>query len=193
MPRSFIAIEFPLDIQNQLLTGISALKNAFPPPAIRWVRAGNIHMTMKFLGEVDLDGLARLAGEVQSHVKGQDPFNLGFSELGLFPERGLPRTLWVGVQPVPGLLTLNSAIETACEISGHALETRPFSPHITIGRISDRFQASRSQDLVAAAGRVDLSGMHPVEVSSVKIFKSDLRPEGPTYSILHSIHFSSTR
>lgn len=189
MPRSFIAIEFPIEIQNQLLVAISGLSNAFPPPTLRWVKTGNIHLTLKFLGEVDMKGLAQFASAIQDKVNGLTPFILSFSELGLFPGRGLPRILWIGIRPVPELTTLNASIESAAEQLGHDRETRPFSPHLTIARVGDRFQSSRSQELVLAARQVDLSRIPSIEVNSVVLFKSDLHPEGPVYSILNSIHF----
>lgn len=125
--RLFIAIEIP----DEQKWRMGKLRSEIP--GARWVPAGQIHLTLAFLGEVDEESTARLIielGKIQA-----SPFNLTFSEAGCFPDRHHPRVLWAGLRQEPALTRLAAAINSVVRGSGIPLDERPFSPHITLARL----------------------------------------------------------
>lgn len=129
MHRLFIAIDLPEDINNSL-TAIS-----FGLPGARWVAREQIHLTLRFIGEVDgsmfqdiLHGLAGILG---------NPLRLTIRGLGFFPPRGRPRVLWAGLEPSDDLCILKGKIDRRLAELGLAPEGRKFSPHITLARLRD--------------------------------------------------------
>jgi len=187
--RSFIALEFPSFIQDAIIWQTTNLIKQFPNPIIRWVKPGNIHLTLKFLGDIvqsDLEDLARsLANEAQ-RVK---PFSISFTKLGIFPNPKKPRIIWIGVDSPPILGDFQSKIESLASRQGILIEQRPFSPHITLGRISDRNSFLNIENLIFGINSINVSTIEKVNINSIKIFKSDLKPDGPIYTAIYNIPF----
>jgi 2'-5' RNA ligase len=190
--RSFIAIEFPATIQDAIVRHTADLRQPFPDPAIRWIPPRNIHLTFKFLGGVasqDLELLARSLGEELGKMI---PFQLSFERMGIFPNERKPRIIWIGIHTTSSLFSLHRKIELMATRLGHQAENRPFSPHVTIGRFGTTFLPGNIQKLLKILGSLDATLISPVEISSLIIFKSDLKPSGPVYTSLYTIPFMTT-
>uniref|UniRef100_C6E7Z2 RNA 2',3'-cyclic phosphodiesterase n=1 Tax=Geobacter sp. (strain M21) TaxID=443144 RepID=C6E7Z2_GEOSM len=129
MPRLFVAIDLPEEIKASL----SQLSCAVP--GARWVDPSQIHLTLRFIGDVDPQTVSRIK-KVLSVVQFA-PFPLSVAGVGHFPPRGFPRVLWVGVEPRPELMALQQRIESALQRAGVSPEERPFSPHITLARLKE--------------------------------------------------------
>ncbi len=132
--RLFFALELPESLRAEL----DALVEALRPLArgVRWVRAGGMHLTVRFLGEVEDDRQETLAQAGRAAAARSSPPRLRSGALGAFPARGLPRVIWLGVEDADGSLgALHQALETALEGAGFGRESRPFSPHLTLGRV----------------------------------------------------------
>jgi 2'-5' RNA ligase len=126
--RLFIAIELPDEIKR-VLAGMRA-----EIPGSRWVPMEQIHLTLAFLGEVDDGMLKVLTAELATiHAPG---FSLRFSGIGCFPDRRRPRVLWVGLEPEPLLGDLAAKVSAVVPACGISREERPFSPHITLARLT---------------------------------------------------------
>lgn len=124
MPRLFVALDLP-DVVTTELARIQ-------PPAVsglRNVKPDQIHLTLHFIGEADV----ALVADALSTVSGR-PFELGLTGVGKFPPAGKPKVLWVGVRDNSELLSLHVGIGNALGAAGFPLETRPYSPHITLAR-----------------------------------------------------------
>lgn len=129
MPRLFVAIDLPEEIKASL----SQLSGAVP--GARWVAPSEIHLTLRFIGDVDPQRVEKIKKELAAIQFGSFPLRV--AGVGHFPARGYPRVLWVGLEPRPELMSLQQRIERALQQAGVPPEERPFSPHITLARLKE--------------------------------------------------------
>jgi 2'-5' RNA ligase len=184
--RAFIAIELSAEIRSKLDQVIGHLRNDLDSSTIRWVPAENIHLTLKFLGDVSITNLEILKKILQGEVARFSTFEISVGDLGAFPSIKRPRVIWVKVQAPADLNQLQRSIEDGTTRLGYAREERSFSPHLTLGRVSrnaDSRQAGRVGDTLALTQVGFLGAMR---VREVHLFRSDLRPSGAVYSRLFS-------
>ncbi len=182
---SFIAIEFPESIHEKLDEVIQRLRqnNA---GTVRWVPAQNIHLTLKFLGDIspaNLDMLCKiLAAESSRHA----PFSVKVGGLGAFPSARRPRVIWIGITDTPALDALQHGVETETRRLGYAPEERPFSPHLTLGRVAHNVLPDQIRQLSDALIETKVGNLGTVEVQKLTVFRSDLQPGGAVYTPLFS-------
>ena len=156
---------------------------------VRWPAAANLHLTLKFLGEVpeaDLPGV----GEATKRAAARSaPFAFALGGLGCFPPKGPVRIVWAGIQPQgDGLLQCQKAVEEEMATVGFRPEGRPYSPHLTIGRVR---QGRDTRDLRAALETAQLEG--PVQNSAeVVLFESKLTPRGAIYTAVARCRLGQT-
>jgi 2'-5' RNA ligase len=185
--RVFIAISLPGEIHDQLARISAELRKDVVEGVIRWVKVTNIHLTLKFLGDIPEVEVSRLKDELDSQVGLHFPFFLTVEKIGLFPNAHRPRIVWAGLQDSLELLRLQSDIEKVTRDLGYAPEERSFSAHLTLGRIN---QFADPQYLLrctkALSGR-SVGGIGSFIVKSIDIYRSDLNPAGSIYTKLHSI------
>jgi RNA 2',3'-cyclic 3'-phosphodiesterase len=182
--RAFIAIEVPFTIQSQLDKISKEMQGLMKTDAIRWVPGRNIHLTLKFLGEVSLPNVEHLKHILTVAGSKIRPFEIQVGGLGAFPSLHRPRVLWIGLESPPSLYQLQKNIESETIRLGYPAEERGFSPHLTLARIS---HDATSED-VREIGLV-LSKFHPhdpgaFKVQNIHLFESDLRPGGAVYTPL---------
>ncbi|MGB3330380.1 MAG: RNA 2',3'-cyclic phosphodiesterase [Thermomicrobiales bacterium] len=189
--RLFIAVPLPADVTALVDRTIETLRRE--PWPVKWSDPHNAHITLHFLGDVDPATAEVLRLALRTPIAAQDAFALRTADLGAFPTIRKPRVLWLGLWgPVHRLETLHAAIGTTLESLGFVLEDRPFSPHITLGRVradqnrqGDLPQKIRSR-LEALAARGEVTNKHPVPlpVTEVQLIRSHLSPQGARYEIL---------
>jgi RNA 2',3'-cyclic 3'-phosphodiesterase len=180
MIRAFIALPLPDDIKDTLQTAIKELKEK--TRGVRWVRREALHITLKFLGDIPEDLLEPLSRELNEATRAFAPLNVSFTEFGVFPNMRKPRVVWAGLSgDVKELSGLASSVEKACARCGIPEEKRPFSAHITLGRL----KIPTMLDL----GSGSLAGKFTV--SEVLLFRSELLPGGPRYTVLHKSSLES--
>ncbi|UCG29525.1 MAG: RNA 2',3'-cyclic phosphodiesterase [candidate division WOR-3 bacterium] len=172
--RTFIAVEVPQQVRKIIDDFIhTEAKRELP---IKWVKFENLHITLKFLGEIDESKKTDITPSIESICGKQNPFTVKMGGLGCFPNPKNPRVIWVGVTQGGGeLCTIADALEKEIVQFGFKEEKR-FHPHLTIGRVKKRCGV---EDILAKTIHTD-----PFEVSSVVLFKSTLKPEGPVYDEL---------
>jgi 2'-5' RNA ligase len=153
--------------------------------SIRWVRPEQMHLTLVFLGEMDETRADRVIAEIREDVP-QAAFDLVFQGIGVFPPRGAPTVLWVGASSgAESAIALQS--EMARRVARHSvpLETRPFQPHLTLGRWRESRSADRERVLTAAPGQI--AALH---VDHATLYQSRLSPAGPSYTALARANLS---
>lgn len=184
--RAFIAIDLSPEIRKKLDGVTQDLHNRLPGMNIRWVPGKNIHLTLKFLGDVSIENLEILKNMVRAEAAAHPTFELSIGEIGAFPSIHRPRVVWIGVAAPPVLSKLQYRIETEAAQLGYPIEDRPFSAHLTIGRVSRNAGSRDIQAIgqVVADSEVGTLGKEPV--ISVCLFRSDLKPDGAVYSLLYS-------
>jgi 2'-5' RNA ligase len=183
--RAFIAIELDAGIKDQLQTLIGQLKASRAD--VRWVNAGGMHLTLKFLGEIDDGQALRIKGILSEIARRHPPFPLSLERTGAFPDETRPRVLWVGFAAAPELLALQEEIDRSLEAEGFEREKRGFTPHLTLGRVKG---PDRVPQAMAALGRHREASFGAMTVKKVALFESLLRPEGAEYMIIFEADLS---
>ena len=179
MVRTFMAVELAPEIRSALAALQARLAHGPGGAAGRWIKPEGIHLTLKFLGDVDTRRLPDLYGATDRACASQAPFEVQVAGLGCFPNVRRPRVVWVGIVDQSGLLAaLQRDIERACAALGYAPEERAFTPHLTLARVR---QEATLGDVQALGGMVETAQVGALGVQRVEcahIFKSELRPEG---------------
>jgi len=176
--RIFIGIKLEEGVLAQIEKELKPFKKM--KTSIRWTKPENIHLTLKFVGEVAADVYPEMERAVASFHFGQKPFKINFRGLGKFPAGDELNIFWIGLEPVVELETLFRRIEDILTRFGVEKETRRFLPHITVGRNKARFQFEPLLNELEKKSDVRLGESI---VSSFQIFESRLAPRGPVYTI----------
>ncbi len=184
--RAFIALSVPPEAQRSLEPAVQHL-SAVVPGAVRWVDLDGLHLTLKFLGNVESTRVDDIVQGMRRACRDLAPFELDLSELGVFPNASRPRVVWAGVQGDLGLLTtLQGGIETEMSALGFSPEKRPFAPHLTLGRVRDRAGDSQRRLLGGAVSGCSIDAARPWLVEAVYLVRSELGTGGATYTALAS-------
>lgn len=184
--RTFIAIEIPKNIHDAIDEQTAGLKAALGPSLVRWVPVENIHLTMKFLGDISPTNVELLAQMLTQEASQLQAFEIQFEGLGAFPNQRRPRVLWIGIQAPAGLETLQHGIEAATTRLGYPAEARPFSPHLTIGRVKQNVGGEGMQSIRSALQAARVGELGRAQVKNLTLFKSELKPTGAVYTRLHA-------
>lgn len=181
--RAFLAVEVSDEARGHVAALLADLR-ARSGPQVRWVKPDVMHLTLVFLGEVP-EGFIRSADERLAGVLPQLPaFRCRLAGLGAFPSPQRARVVWVGIDTGrDALISAQRAASRALERIGFEPERRPFSPHLTLGRLREPGDAS------PLLGTQFASECFPVE--RVVLFRSVLKPQGPEYSVLHEYRLAA--
>lgn len=159
-------------------------KTDIPPEAVRWVRPGNMHLTLKFLGETPSGKIPAIIEAAGRALSPFGPLSLTIEGMGVFPNHDRPRTIWLGVGGQTGALAaLEAALSKELEELGFAPDERPFTAHLTIGRVKSLAARGRIARLVRGM-RGEFIGHAPVE--EVTLYESRLAPAGALYTVVES-------
>ena len=185
MFRAFIAIEIPVEMRHQLMEQIKHLKQYIPSKTVRWVRLDGIHLTLKFLGDVPHDKLDQITVLLEEVGFRHAPFRIDIGQFGCFPNPRRPRVLWIGVEDASGVLTnLQADLESVLTPIGFKRETRPFHPHLTLGRVKRGAHKSAAHSLSSILEEVTIGDLGQVNVDEICLIRSDLKPTGAVYTKL---------
>ncbi len=191
--RTFIAIELDPAVLAQVSKLQSRLKDDVPPGFVRWVRPGGIHLTLKFLGDVPPEKVDDIARALRTASAAHAPFSLHIAGMGCFPNPRRPRVIWIGVDEPSGTLErLYKDVERALGPLGYPPEQRPFSPHLTLGRVKRGRSATDLEALGEYVTRSKVS-IGQMEVTSIHLMRSDLRPTGAIYTALAAAPLENQR
>ena len=183
--RLFVALEIPSEARGNLAALIRELRTIAPQE--KWVRAENLHVTLKFIGEVPLEKLGPIRHALGS-LRSDSLVKLDFRGLGFFPNEKHPRVFWAGIEATPNLKKLAADIELATERLGIPREQRPFSPHLTLARfdarkLPEKLQTAVRENITREFGALETKQFHLIE--------SKLKPSGAEYTTLQSFPFVS--
>jgi 2'-5' RNA ligase len=186
--RSFIAVEVPDDVQEQL--GRIAGKLRECGVKVRWSQPGNIHLTLKFLGDVDDNDIPKVCGVITEAAAGLKPFDVRIAGLGAFPPHGAPRIVWVGItdQTEPLIALAEDLDRRIAETIGIRPEHRKFHPHLTLGRVKSTRGTDRLIEAMQALEPVDL-GLFGVD--ALALFMSKLHSQGSIYTRMAEVGLGS--
>jgi len=180
--RCFIAVNLPDEIKKTVGNVISELKKTGAD--VKWVNAGNIHLTLKFLGNTDASLIPAMTEALSKKVSLCKPFYITIAGVGCFPSEKRPRVIWIGIEDSEILSCIKKDIDVVLSGFGFAPEERAFSPHFTIGRVRS---LQKMRELMYSFEEFRKSDFGRVEVSAIHIMKSELKPAGAEYSSLGRI------
>ncbi|MGB7874529.1 MAG: RNA 2',3'-cyclic phosphodiesterase [Anaerolineales bacterium] len=184
--RAFIAVEIPPEIHQAIEKKTASIRATLNKSLVRWVPTGNVHLTLKFLGDVSPANLEMLAQMLNLEVSQHQVFEMEFGGLGAFPNLRRPSVIWIGIQAPAGLAALQHGIEAAAATLGYPAEKRPFSPHLTVGRVKQKVGSADMQKIRTALEETQVGSLGTARVTAVHLFKSDLKPTGAVYTRLNS-------
>ena len=178
--RVFCAIDLPPDLKQKLADHANRLRQEVQVKA-SWTRPDNVHLTIKFLGNIAAANVARLSQAATRATQSLPPFNLTAEHCGVFPTHGPPRVLWIGVSDPEGkLMRLHAQLEEECAIAGFPIEARPFHPHLTIARLR---HSTNARTLGAAHRSLDFEPSE-IKASELLVIRSELGEAGSKYSVI---------
>ncbi|MBI1953297.1 MAG: RNA 2',3'-cyclic phosphodiesterase [Candidatus Omnitrophica bacterium] len=181
--RAFIAVELTDALKEEAASLQADLRATGAD--VKWVEPAHLHLTLKFLGEIQENQVEPLKSALTASVQGLSPFATSLEGIGAFPSTTRPRVIWVGVsQGKEALERLAGQVEEACAGLGFAGEERPFSAHLTIGRVRG---PDRVASLIKKLQVVEFHGNAPAPIDRVILFQSILSPHGPAYTPLAEI------
>ena len=177
--RTFIAIPLDEQAHNQLSALQSKLRRS--DADVKWVDASNIHLTLKFLGEIDDTQAENVKLYLSEIAKTHRPFTIHLQGIGAFPRIAYPRVVWAGIDEGAGeCQELARATDEAMARLGFEKENRPFSPHLTLGRV--RSPRNRSRLIALLEKEKNFASRGKVSVEKIILFQSTLTPKGSIYT-----------
>jgi len=189
--RTFIAIELPKEIRDSLANLQDKLKSTGAD--VKWVEPDNIHLTLKFLGEIDDQKLDKITSILENIAKDKNSFHIFISSIGAFPRISSPRVIWVGIdmgeKETKGIV---KALEEKIEKIGIPKEDRPFSSHITIGRTRSALNLQKLAEGLKTLENDLKIKVAEFDVTKITLFKSTLTPKGPIYEVLKETNLKTT-
>ncbi|RPJ78295.1 MAG: RNA 2',3'-cyclic phosphodiesterase [Deltaproteobacteria bacterium] len=184
--RSFIAFDLPEEILESIRDVQEQVKKR--GVKLKWVPVKNIHLTMKFIGDIQVDLVDKVANMMAESVEGFDAITLSANGMGVFPGLHRPKVLWIGMDgEVDRLDRLQKALDKKLSLIGIQAEKRPFTGHLTIGR------AKENLNMVSLKESLRLFydfQTRPFKINEMKLFQSELLPTGAVYSCIKSVVLS---
>ncbi len=194
MPSSTLRTFFACELSRDNLAKVERLLTdlrARIPQSVKWVGIRNVHLTLQFLGEFKSADIPAVQLQLQKNLENQKPFQLHVQKMGAFPSPSKPRVIWLGIDPQPLLFDLVKIVTGVTGDLGYPAEERPFSAHITLGRVKSYASPAEMleiKQLLMAMKDMEI-GSQPVD--SLHFIKSELTPSGPHYQDLFCLPFSA--
>ena len=177
--RLFCAFELPASLRSQIDQHSQKVREAVPEAAASWSRPENIHLTVKFFGNVDQQRVDVISAAAARVVKEFSPIQIAVGKTGVFPRPSRPQVLWIGIDDASrALANLHKQLEHEFAREGFPKEDRPFRPHLTIARIRKPYNSDR---LAEAHLGMEFSSV-TIELSELVLFRSELSSKGSKYT-----------
>lgn len=176
--RIFIAINLPKEVKDELSRVLASLKNDLKRAPIKWTAADKIHITLHFLGNL-ADKQVEEVGDILAKIAPKyGKFKIKLGQIGFFPHRFSPRVVFVDTECPDEIGCLQAEIGKELENLGYQTDSRPWHPHLTLGRINGSVHAETFEK----------QEIEPIEfgANSIELMESELKPDGAEYSILKS-------
>lgn len=177
--RCFIAIDPGPLVKKNIYDFLNKMKLKDTLYDIKWVKPGNLHITLAFLGQMPCNKVPDLNNSLDEVIKRYKPFSVNLSGFGVFPNLNSPRVFWIGIDESPALINLKQDVNLVLEKLGLDYDKKPFSPHLTLGRIKKPIKIDR--ELINS-----LNFTSKFDVNEISLIKSELHREGPRYTNIYT-------
>jgi 2'-5' RNA ligase len=185
--RTFIAIDFSPQIRQKIGEIIDYFKTQTPDYALKWVEPQNLHMTIKFLGEVSEGHLQTIKELLSDTIKGRSAFEIEVTGMGMYPSAHKPRVIWLGVEGSEPLKDIHKSLDQALQKTSIPPDKRGLSPHLTIARVRSNVETLIVQDIGKTLSQFKIGSLGKCTIDKIVLYKSTLTPGGPIYDPLLSI------
>lgn len=187
-----MALDLPKPLVDKISLSIDELRSDLEGESVRWNRPGTMHLTLKFLGEIEQQQARYIGSILDDLAATTSSFTLEVGGFGCFPNTKRPRVFWVGLRTLnESLRNLQTALEDRLDKIGFEREDREFHPHLTVGRTRKGLSSAQYQYLSTWVNAVQLGAVGKFSVETVKLLRSELRPSGAVYSELHTARLAS--
>jgi RNA 2',3'-cyclic 3'-phosphodiesterase len=187
--RAFIAFPIPETITIRICDIQERLKSYRLP--VRWVKPENVHLTLKFFGEISLSTVNDIGKVLEDTVRVYAPLMFFIKGLGVFPNIKKPRVLWIGISgDIKPLSEIQANLEISLEKKGFAKENRPFKSHLTLGRIKGDIHPENLFDILRSFSNFT---SEPFEAKELVLYKSELNPSGALYTKLQTVYLDGPK
>ncbi len=183
--RAFLAVSLPTELKTSIAVLQERLKTQVA--GVRWANPETIHLTLRFFGATTQETLEKVKVSMLSVKRIQYPFQVAVRGLGAFPNLHKPRVVWLGVEPEAPLQQLYKNCQVRLGAGGVATETRPFFPHLTIGRLRQR-----GTDLTQLSKQFEQTLIGPLPITQMVLYESRLQPNGAEHIPLLAVNFAKT-
>ena len=180
--RSFVSIDLSMELADAIAKMAAELRVLLAGTPLRWVEVGNIHLTLKFLGEISADRLAPLKNVLNNSAEKVEAFDLRVSAIGIFPNERRPRVIWIGVESNPALSDLVSEIESGAAKIDFPSHGKKFQPHLTLARVRREARPSELARISQLLQRSAPALAGSMRVEEIHLYRSDLSAAGARYS-----------
>jgi 2'-5' RNA ligase len=182
--RSFIAVELPAELVKRLKDFQSGLSSA-RLQYVKWVDPGSIHLTLKFLGDVELTRLEAVKESAAAAASLSHPFQLTTGSTGFFPGLQRARVFWLGLEgDIEDLGRLQQGMDRAMSMLGFDSENRPFTAHLTLARLREGCSGAQRLEFAGLVGPAVFEHGPPMQVKAAALMRSQLTPRGAVYTRL---------
>jgi len=185
--RLFVAVNLPDEVRAAIWQSTATMRSKEFP--IRWVSAESIHLTLKFLGDVDESLESQVIAALESAVLGARGFDLSLAGFGAFPNAHRPRVVWLGCETATALGLVQHRVEEEMNAIGFPFEGRPFRPHLTLGRARREARTTDWRGFDGILRQAAFKGS--VAVDTIDLMQSELSRAGARYNRRYEAGLSS--
>jgi len=185
--RTFIAVDFPPNMLKKIGEITTFFKTLTPEKGLKWVETGNLHLTIKFLGEIEENKTDQVKLTLAQALKDQNCFDIEIAGLGMYPNKRAPRVIWLGIVGASPLKEVYQVINRELTALDLTPERRAFSPHLTIARIRKHTDRQQAQQIGEILSTYKVESLGLTTIKQVHLYQSVLTPSGPIYTLLHSV------
>lgn len=189
--RVFIAIDLSPEAKKEIEKFYKKVlfKKHWP---VKWEKPEKLHLTLVFLGEIKKTKLQPIKSAIKKVIRNFKPFLISFKGLGCWPEFAYPRVIWLGLKgDLKSLAMIQKNLEKELIKIGFNLEIKPFSPHITLGRIKNECEYKERIEIGRQLRRYMIYDLgSKINVDKIVIYESKLKPTGSVYKRLLEIQFA---
>ncbi len=184
--RSFIAIDFSPKIIRNITEIINYFKTQTPGEALKWVSPQNLHLTIKFLGEVPDKEIEQIKEIMAKTLLSEPAFEIGVEGLGMYPSTHKPRVIWLGIKEGAPLTVIHKKLNLQLQKAGITPDKRDFNPHLTIARVRRNAEGKTVQEIGKKLSQFKVDSLGRCFIDHIVLYKSVLTPKGSIYTALLS-------
>jgi RNA 2',3'-cyclic 3'-phosphodiesterase len=185
--RTFIAVDFPPEMLEKIGEISTFFRQKTSENALKWVETGNLHLTLKFIGEINDNTLEQVEHTLSHSLNGQKAFEIQVSGLGMYPNKMAPRVIWLGITGGDPLVKIHHILDKNLAVLDIKPEGRALSPHLTIARVRKNVDKATAKKIGDTLAQFKVESLGTITIDRVHLYQSILTPSGPNYTVLHSV------